>query len=345
MKYFVGLLLLISVATVAKVTVGPNGSGSGTATPPNGSSTSNNCSITTSIAASALTIALKDAAGADPSSSSPCIINFRSATATSGVHTQVSVQAATSVVISNGSSLGSVATSTITPYVYAINNAGTVVLGVENGSPRDEGSVASSTAEGGAGTADSGGVIYTTSAQTSKALRLLGRVTIAPAASFAWTNAATEVSNFPLNHAITTSWASCTMTLSGWVSNATITSLCRRVGDSLEIKVKVACTGAPTSATLIVNLPAGLVINTAKLIGTTSGGSVLPGAGQVQDAGVANYPIKLVYRDTTSVLLAPWEANTAYVTANLNITQAVPITFGNTDTVEFDGLGIPIVGW
>lgn len=156
-----------------------------------------NCSVTVTVASSALTISIKDAAGADPTANSPCKISFRNATTATGTYAQVSFTAAASIVISNGSALGCTASAQCVLYVYAINNAGTPVLGVRNGYILDEGSVQTSTALAGSGGDDLGNTLYTTATQTNKALRLLARVTITPAAAFAWTNAVTEISNLP----------------------------------------------------------------------------------------------------------------------------------------------------
>lgn len=156
-----------------------------------------NCSLAASVGSSALTIALKDASGSDPSGGSSCTVAFRNATAATGTYADVSASAATSVVVSNGSSLGCTASAQCVLYVYAVNNAGTLVLGVIGGSTLDEGSLQSGVAEGGSGGADTINTLYTTATQSNKAVRLLGRVTITPAGSFAWTNAATEVSNVP----------------------------------------------------------------------------------------------------------------------------------------------------
>lgn len=143
-----------------------------------------NASLAVSAAANALTIALKDAAGNDPSAGSPVAINFRSATGTTGSLSTISVTAATSLVISSGSTLGVTSSTAFRLWIVGFNDAGTFRLGVINCSaasttaarifPLNEGAIASSTAEGGAGAADSAGVFYTGTAVTSKAYRILG---------------------------------------------------------------------------------------------------------------------------------------------------------------------------
>lgn len=199
-------------ATVARQAVGADGTvltadsaqtnGLKWSTPtaaPSASYELSNCSIATSVASSALTIALKDASGSDPSAGSPCKIGFRNSTAGTGTYDQISVTSALSVVISNGSALGCVASASCTVYVYAMNNAGTPVLAADGWRLFDEGSVQSSTAEGGAGAADSASTLYTTSAQTSKPTHLIARITITPGASFAWSSNSTEVALVPFD--------------------------------------------------------------------------------------------------------------------------------------------------
>lgn len=145
--------------------------------------TIHNASLAVSAAASALTIALKDSLGNDPSAGSPVIVNFRSATGTTGSGSTVAVTGATSLVISSGSTLGVTSSTAFRLWVVGFNDAGTFRLGVMNCSTGGDSAnvyaigddqIASSTAEGGAGAADSTGTFYTGSAVTSKAYRVLG---------------------------------------------------------------------------------------------------------------------------------------------------------------------------
>jgi len=139
-----------------------------------------NLSLAVSAAASALTIALKTKAGADPSASSPVSIGFRNNTLTTGDYDSLDVTAATSLVVSSGSTLGVTSSTAFRLWVVGFNDGGTFRLGVINCSGANQiyglaDHVArSSTAEGGAGAADSAGVIYTGTAVTTKAMRILG---------------------------------------------------------------------------------------------------------------------------------------------------------------------------
>lgn len=158
-----------------------------------------NGSITASVAGNALTIALKDASGADPSAGSPVKIGFRSSTATSGAYNQRSITSALSMVVSSGSTLGQNTNDSFHyVHVYAIDTGAGVVLGVSS-AYFDEGSLQSSTAEGGTGTADNANILYSTAAQTSKPIRYLGRLTVNETTLGTWASAPTEISTIPLN--------------------------------------------------------------------------------------------------------------------------------------------------
>lgn len=185
------------------------------ATAPDQSYEISNCSLATSVSSNALTVALKDKSGADASVGSPCKIGFRSATAATGTYSQVLVTAALSVVISSGSTLGCTSAVACTLYVYAVNNAGTVVLAVGDNIMTDEGSVATTTVLAGGGADDAGNVLYSTAAQTSKAVRFLGRITITEATAGTWASNATEVSNLPADAIVIMSTISSLKTPSG----------------------------------------------------------------------------------------------------------------------------------
>jgi len=156
----------------------------------------NNLAITTSVGSSALTVALKTKAGNDPSTSEPIQISFRSSTASSGTYTTRNVTAATSVVVSSGSTLGTAAAVAANLYVYALDNAGTVEVGISYYLFPDN-SIQSSTAEGGAGAADSATVLYSATARSSVPVRLIGVINITEATAGAWVSNATTVTSNP----------------------------------------------------------------------------------------------------------------------------------------------------
>jgi hypothetical protein len=141
-----------------------------------------NVGLSVSVAGNAITVALKDEAGNDPAPGSPVRIGFRDATLTTGTPVVREITAAASITASSGSTLGTVSGQAHRIYIIGVDDAGTFRMGLWN--PWDntnktlvginEDGLYSSTAEGGAGAADSPQVLYTGTAVTSKAVRILG---------------------------------------------------------------------------------------------------------------------------------------------------------------------------
>ncbi len=145
-----------------------------------------NGTIVESNASNAVTYALKTLAGSDPSSSDPVLICFRSPTAGTGNYVYRTVTAALSLTISSGSTLGTVSAVPCKIWIVIFDDGGTIRLGAINCVTATSATAvtaiyplgrvprASSTAEGGAGAADSSGVFYTGTAVSSKAYVPLG---------------------------------------------------------------------------------------------------------------------------------------------------------------------------
>lgn len=153
-----------------------------------------NLALDVAVSANALTVSLKTKSGSDPSSGDPIKLAFRDSTITSGTYVQRSVTAATSFTLSSGSTLGHVSGRNQYIYVYAIDNAGTVELAVSASRIFDEGSVHSTTAEGGAGGADSATTLYSATARTDVAVRYIGRLLSNQATAGTWASNMSEVS-------------------------------------------------------------------------------------------------------------------------------------------------------
>lgn len=142
-----------------------------------------NLTLAFSVAASALTIAVKTKAGTDPSTTDKAIVPFRNVTAATGDYTSVALTAATSLVLSSGSTLGTANDIAFRLWIVAFNDGGTLRLGAINclsGTsiyPLSGWGIASATAEGGAGASDSAQVFYAGATVTSKAYTVLGYAT------------------------------------------------------------------------------------------------------------------------------------------------------------------------
>lgn len=158
-----------------------------------------NLSIESSVGSSALTIAIKTLAAANPSSTDPIRVAFRNATLTSGYFNLRQITSALSLVISSGSTLGQVSAQPSYIWVYLIDNAGSPELAVSH-SKYPEDSLVSTTAEGGAGAADSTTVIYSTSARSSVPIRLIGYILNTQTTAGTWASAGTEIQLLPQAH-------------------------------------------------------------------------------------------------------------------------------------------------
>ena len=133
--------------------------------------------ISASVGSNALTI-----------SASSLSLDFRSATLGSGTVTTIS-GTPSNLVISSGSTLGTVSAVESNLVVLALNNAGTIELAVINQAGAEnlnESGVISTTAEGGAGAADSATVAYSATARTSVPYRVLGIIRSTQATAGTW---------------------------------------------------------------------------------------------------------------------------------------------------------------
>lgn len=141
--------------------------------------------ISASVAGNALTVTLN-----------PTTLDFRSSTLDSGTVNTRTVSSAITMTVSSGSTLGTVNNIASRIVVLAIDNAGTVELAVVNiagGNQLDETNLISTTAEGGAGAADSNNVIYSTTARSNVAYRVVGFVDSTQTTAGTWATAPSTV--------------------------------------------------------------------------------------------------------------------------------------------------------
>jgi hypothetical protein len=154
--------------------------------------------ISASVAANALTI-----------SAFSLSLDFRSTTLGSGAVSRVSGTPA-NLVISSGSTLGTANGVQSDIAVLAINNAGTIQLAAVNlagGTRLDEANLITTTAEGGAGAADSSTAIYSTTAIANVAYRVLGIIRSTQATAGAWATAPSLIQGYGGNAALQTAFA------------------------------------------------------------------------------------------------------------------------------------------
>lgn len=156
--------------------------------PPSSAMTSSNYSLSAAVAANALTVTLKDLAGGTLNATTDVSsFAFRSTTTTSGTVTLLSVTSGLTITIPSGVNIGILGGAGIQQniYVYAINNAGTVELAL-SGNRFNEGSLVTTTA---IASGNDFRVMYSTTARTSVACRLLGVLSSTQATMGTWATA------------------------------------------------------------------------------------------------------------------------------------------------------------
>lgn len=140
-------------------------------------------SVTATVASNALTVKLN-----------PTMLDFRSSTLTSGAPNTRPVASTLTLTVPSGATLGTVAAMQARLVILAVDNAGTVELGICNlagGIALDETGLISTTAISAAAT--SAGVVYSTTARTSVPYRVVGFVDITEATAGTWATAPTLV--------------------------------------------------------------------------------------------------------------------------------------------------------
>ena len=128
-----------------------------------------------------------------------------------------------------------------------------------------------------------------------------------------------------------------------WSTNTTYTGQAYRIGNKVRLEVKVAVSGAPTTASLTINYPSDYPVDTAKMLSTTAYASII-GYGMVLDSGSATYPVYCRYNGTTSFQVQPYGAASTYANDTSSVTQAVPMTWASGDELNL-WVEYPVQGW
>lgn len=157
-----------------------------------------NLGLTGTVSSNALTLNLKqaDASSAPASGTGAVKASFRNATLTTGGYTSVSVTGALSITAPNGASFGTISGQNQYIFVYLINNAGTAELAMAGDAAFDEGTTYNTTAISGSSTARN--VLYSTTARTGVAVRLVARVQVSETTAGTYASAPSEISVLPL---------------------------------------------------------------------------------------------------------------------------------------------------
>jgi hypothetical protein len=215
-------------------------------------------------------------------------------------------------------------------------------VGIANGGTGQTGVAAAFDAL--APTTTKGDMIYANATPTNTAIAIGNANDILRVASGIpqWCSAATwlaAVGNF-------TNVASDTLTGS-WSTNTTYTILSSRVGDVLKCYLNIKLAGAPTSATLTLNIPGGRTVDTTKLARTAGQNErAYIGAGYDGDTGTANRPTFQLWYDFTNnnITVNYLSALTASAPVGASVTQAAPQTWASGDWMSLT-FELPISGW
>lgn len=155
-----------------------------------------NLGISASVSGNALTIAITNSDGStNASSTAPIRVGMRSSTATTGGFTERTITAALSMTVPASTTIGTANGITHYIYVYLIDNAGTLEVACSL-KKFDCGSVVTTSAVSGGA---SNTTMYSTTARTSVACKLIGRITITEATAGTWATSPAEVSLIPFN--------------------------------------------------------------------------------------------------------------------------------------------------
>jgi hypothetical protein len=145
-----------------------------------------NLSLVFSVASNALTCNVKTRAGAAPSATDPASVALRNATLATGDFHILDIVAALSFTISSGSTFGHTSAAASDIFWYIIDNAGAAELAASTKYYGQQG-IVSTTAEGGAGAADSATVMYSTTARSNVAFRCIGHTIDTQTTAGTWT--------------------------------------------------------------------------------------------------------------------------------------------------------------
>lgn len=114
------------------------------------------------------------------------------------------------------------------------------------------------------------------------------------------------------------------------------------MNQNMEVRVNIACSGAPDSLDLTITLPSSLHVDTTFSLGTGAAGNF--GTGIAYDSGSDLFPLVVCYNNTTSVAVRAMIQSVVVPVRTANVSQTMPFTFGASDTLQvvFD---IPILEW
>jgi hypothetical protein len=138
---------------------------------------------------------------------------------------------------------------------------------------------------------------------------------------------------------VVTDWVSYTPT--GSWANTTYAGIWRRVGDTMQGRVRLQCSAIPTNTQLTVNLPAGYTVDLSKY---PSSQPATVGLAYVEDFALTGYDGFTFVFNATSIGVKVEDSAAGYA-RSANITgNAIPFAWNNQDYIVLD-FSVIIAGW
>lgn len=126
-----------------------------------------------------------------------------------------------------------------------------------------------------------------------------------------------------------------------WVANTTYTAYWWREGNRFCAEILIAVTGAPTAASLTVNLATGVTIDTTTMAKVEAAISALPGRVQIRDSGTDLFTGFILYSSTSAIAIFKDDGDGTQSTVN----ATAPMTFATGDYVHIFLQGVPATDW
>lgn len=137
-------------------------------------------------------------------------------------------------------------------------------------------------------------------------------------------------------------WTAYTPT--GTWGTTTYTGFWRRVGDGIDLDLRLICTNVP-NGNCTIDLPSGLTINTSEMTSATASITQLGRGTTRDDSTGALYGIAAMYKSTTDLGMFVVNTSGASYETFDQMTHAVPFSYTVDDTVQLRVFGLPISGW
>lgn len=138
---------------------------------------------------------------------------------------------------------------------------------------------------------------------------------------------------------VVTDWVSYTPT--GSWANTTYAGIWRRVGDTMQGRVRLQCSAIPTNTTLTVNLPSGYSIDLAKY---PSSQPATVGFAYVEDYALTGYDAFTFVFNATSIAIKVQDVNASYERGATITGNTIPFAWNNQDYIVLD-FSVIIAGW